>query len=354
MLLDPAKEEFHLPPGFVQSTDAQRRQRSVVGDEQQSLAGLGISVADTAQRLRVVFGRLVALQHERLIEAHARGSIDGMRVSALRIHVLLRTRDEEAARLVQPMQSCEIHIAAIHHVERPGFRNQLIEDVHVVELPVADVNEAGDVAAQVQQRVHFHRGLGRAKRRPWKQRQRQIDRCGVQRVGGVRQIDPEGLLGIQLASNTDQTLSEVGVDAPIARGVRIGEGVARDPSPDTHVVEPLGLRAQACLDVAQTLAKIQLRERHAQVLIHAREALDLVIATVPRHTALEHHRRQVIHQLRKNQLPRMHRHDPRRPVRGSQCHLLGPKSLTPSKSRFRQCLQSLIGVPPINVGTGLT
>ena len=136
-----------------------------------------------------------------------------------------------------------------------------------MDLPVADVNEAGDVAAQLQQRVHFHRGLGRVRRRPWEQRQRRIDRCGVQRVGGVRQIAPEGLLRMQLASNTDQTLSEVGVDAPIARGVRVGEGIAGDPAPDTHVVEPLGLRAQARLDVAQTLAKSQLRERYAQVLI---------------------------------------------------------------------------------------
>lgn len=97
-----------------------------------------------------------------------------------------------------------------------------------MELPVAEVNEAGDVAAQVQQRVHFHRGLDRAKRCPWKQRQRQTDRCGVQRVGGVRQIDPEGLLGIQLASNANQTLSELGIDAPLTlRQLRVAFALAR-------------------------------------------------------------------------------------------------------------------------------
>ena len=119
------------------------------------------------------------------------------------------------------------------------------------------------------------------------------------------------------------------------------------------MVEPHGLGARADLDVAQPLAKSQRRERHAQVLIHARDALDLAIATVPRHTALEHHRRHVIHQLRKSQRPRVHRHDPWRPARGSQCHLLRPNSLTLSKLRFHQYLQPLIGLPPINVGTGL-
>ena len=66
---------------------------------------------------------------------------------ALRVHVLLRARDEEATGLVQPIQPCKIDVAAIHDVERPGLRNQLIEDVDVVELAVADVNEGGDVSA---------------------------------------------------------------------------------------------------------------------------------------------------------------------------------------------------------------
>jgi RNase P protein component len=70
------------------------------------------------------------------------------------------------------------------------------------------------------------------------------------------------------------------------------------------------LRAQTRLDVSQALAKRQLRERHAQILIHAAEALDLVIAAVPSHAALENHRRQVAHQLREHQLARVHRLNP--------------------------------------------
>jgi hypothetical protein len=40
-----------------------------------------------------------------------------------------------------------------------------------VQLAVADVNERGDRAAQVQQRVQLDGGLGRAKRRPVEQAQ---------------------------------------------------------------------------------------------------------------------------------------------------------------------------------------
>ena len=37
----------------------------------------------------------------------------------------------------------------------------------IVQLAVGDVDEARDVAAQIQQCVHLHRGLGRAEMRPW-------------------------------------------------------------------------------------------------------------------------------------------------------------------------------------------
>jgi len=45
MHLDPAKKELHLPPGLVERTDAQGRQRGVVADEQQSFVGLWIFVS---------------------------------------------------------------------------------------------------------------------------------------------------------------------------------------------------------------------------------------------------------------------------------------------------------------------
>jgi hypothetical protein len=47
--------------------------------------------------------------------------------------------------------------------------------------------------------VHLHRRLGGSKRRPRKQRERQIDRGRVQRVGRVGQIDAKRLVDVQPA-----------------------------------------------------------------------------------------------------------------------------------------------------------
>jgi hypothetical protein len=149
------------------------------------------------------------------------------------------------------------------YVEGPRFRNQTIEDVDVVQFAVADVGKTREIATQIEQLVNLHRRLGGSKRRPRKQRERQVDRGGVQRVRGVGQIDAKGFVDIQLSGNADQALREVGVDPPVARRVRVGQRMARDLPADTHVVELLGLRAQTGIDVPQTLAKRELGERHA-------------------------------------------------------------------------------------------
>jgi hypothetical protein len=57
------------------------------------------------------------------------------------------------------------------------------------------------------------------------------------------------------------------------------------------------IAVQARFDVAQTLAIGQLRERHRQILIEARERFDLVLAVVTRHTATKRRKRQVSHDL---------------------------------------------------------
>ena len=57
--------------------------------------------------------------------------------------------DKEAARLMQPIEPLEIDVAPIHDVKGAGFRDQRIENIHIVQLPVADMNEARDIAAQI-------------------------------------------------------------------------------------------------------------------------------------------------------------------------------------------------------------
>jgi len=180
-----------------------------------------------------------------------------------------------------------------------------------VYLAVADMDEGRDVAAQIEQRVQFDRRLGRAEWRPRKHRQAQIDGGRVQCVDRFLQVDTKGLVHIQWPSDADQALREVGIDAPVAYGVRVGQSIARDRRANSEVIQLGPLSAQTRFDVAQTFSIGQLRKRHTQELIQAGERLDLAFALIPGHTTAKRGQRKMLHQLREHPLALVHRSSPR-------------------------------------------
>jgi hypothetical protein len=83
---------------------------------------------------------------------------------------------------MQHVKALEIEIAPVHHVEGTRLRDENIEHIDIVQLAIGDVDECRDGTAQIEQCVQFHRGLGRAKWRPGKYRQAQVDGSGVERT----------------------------------------------------------------------------------------------------------------------------------------------------------------------------
>jgi hypothetical protein len=145
-----------------------------------------------------------------------------------------------------------------------------------------------------------------AKPGPREQRQAQVDGSGIQGVQALVEFDADGVARVQWPCDANQDLGEVGIDAPVAGLVGVGQCGARHPATESHVVELAAHRAQACLDVAQALAVSQLREAHRQKLVPARETLLLVIATITGHTFPELVPRQVVQDLGENGSARIH------------------------------------------------
>ncbi len=238
--------------------------------------------------------RVKAGEHDGLIANQPGASIDGMGITALGFEIGLGASHKEAFRLVQAIKPIEVDVASVHDVESAGLGQQQVEDIDVVQFAVADVEERGDVAAQVQQRVQLDSRLGRAKRRPGKYRQAQIDGAGIQSVDRIFQIDAKGFGGIETAGDGNERLGKVGVDAPVAALVGIGQGAARYSALDAHVVELARLRAQTRFDVAQAFSIGQLSKRHAEILIETRKAFDLVAPAVARHATAKRRQRQML------------------------------------------------------------
>ena len=71
--------------------------------------------------------------------------------------------------LVNSVESGKVQVAAIHHVDRPRFEDQLIENVDFVSLARGDNDHGRNAAAQIQKRVQFDGRLVPTKLCPGKQ-----------------------------------------------------------------------------------------------------------------------------------------------------------------------------------------
>src|ERR1700746_137280 len=237
MLLDPFEKEITMPAASVQFGDRKCWQDEIVGEKDEGLGGFGILEADASQGCLEALVRVEAREDDTLVADQTGLAIDRMRVTALDLEVRLATGHEEAAGLGEAMEALAVQEATIHDVEGAGLRPQVVEDVDLVHLAITDVNECGNVAAQIEQCVQLDGRLGRAERRPWKYRQTQINRRGIEGVDGFLQIDAERILCIQKPGDTDQPLGEIRVDAPVAHGVGIGQRIASHRRTNPEMIE---------------------------------------------------------------------------------------------------------------------
>ena len=94
-----------------------------------------------------------------------------------------------------------------------------------------------DAALQVQQGMEFDGGFGLSEMRPGEDGQAQVDGGGVQGIDGVIEFDSQVVLGIQGSGEADEGVGEVGIQAPVALPVGVGQGIAGHAAAQAQVVE---------------------------------------------------------------------------------------------------------------------
>ena len=261
-----------------------------------------------AQSGRVVLTGVVDREHTDLIANNVGGAaVHGIGVAPLKLGVALGSRHEEGLRLVNVIQPAEVQISPTHQVECSSFERQVLQHIDLVGLAIGNVNEAGDGAVQVKQRVQLDGGLGGLKRRLGMQGQTQVHGAGVEGVDSCIQIGSQGLLGIRWSGHANQMLREVSVDLLWTCGIRICQRVSRNHgAAKSNVIQRLGLRTQVDFDVAQGLQTSQLRKRHGEELVQTRGIFDLVIPSMLSHARAKGTHGQIGHELRKHELALVH------------------------------------------------
>jgi uroporphyrinogen decarboxylase len=342
VLLDPAKEDFDAPPLAIQRADGGRSQCEVVGEQNDARTRLGIAHANASKRRRVLGDGDIARQHDRVVADNARTILDLVRVAPPGLQILLGTHDEERPRAVPAIEPREVEVTAVQQIDRTPLGLEPVEHVDVVTARVGQLDDRGNRRTDLEQGVQLDAATpGMRRVRPRKRRKAYLHRGRVEHESGLGQIAGQWLVGVQRQRRSDQVLSQLGEDPPVALLVGIGQGASRDTATYAQM-EELGLMgAQAQLDVAQALAPGQLREGHAQELVEARKALHVALAAVLAHGTTEGRQRKLIHQLRKDESTLVHGVAP--PEEATSLDERGPKSVT---TRNRQVPPSKHGVAP--------
>src|SRR5208282_887263 len=167
-------------------------------------------------------------------------------------------------------------------------------------------DQGGNRAAQIQERVQFDRGLGRTKPRPGKQGQAEVDGGGIQSVNRLCQLDAHRFIRIQTAGTGDERVSQVGVDAPVAGAVGVGQGAVSHGGTEAHAEKEILPGTQTNFDVGQAIPVSDLGKSHGQKLVPTGEVINLAVAVITVDTTAELLRMNPVGQLRKNKLPSGH------------------------------------------------
>jgi hypothetical protein len=280
VLLDPSEEQFDLPAEFIKQSDGQCGQSEVVRQERQVAIVVPVVVPYAAESFRESFVGIEAGQDDRLIATQVHGLIHRTREESMTSQVRLGSNDKERLALMKSKETSEIEITAVEDVKAAGLRNEIVQNPHIVRFPICNLDKRRDRASQIEQGMELDGAFALAEYGPWKKRQTQVDRGRIEGIDGVLQFESQIFAGIESPGLTDEDLGKVGIDAPIASFVGVGQSVPRDLSSKAHVIEPVFHRSKTGLDIAKTFPVGQLGEGQAEELIEARKALDLVIPAV--------------------------------------------------------------------------
>ena len=306
MLLDPFEEQLHLPAASVELGDDYRGLGHVVGQEHQLFGGFRIGIPYPSKSFGILTERLVAGQDNSLVEANAGSFVDRRGVASTEPEIAFCASYKKCHFLMDAIKPCKVDIGSVHDVERTDFENQLVEDIHIVNLAGGNNDKGWEVSLQGQKRVQFDGRLGSAKLCPREHGKTQIDHGSIQGVGRIGQLGSVGFPLVEFDGLCDQHVCKIAEYSPVAFLVGIRQGASRHWVSNARMVELRTDSFEACLDVPQTLPIRQLGKTHDLKLVVASQFSDAFVAVVTGDAFVEFVLGDEVHQLREYSSPFLH------------------------------------------------
>ena len=177
---------------------------------------IDVEIANASQFVGIGFVGIETFEDNDLVGLDPCGFVDGSRIKTSESEIAFCSGHKKCQGLLDHIKASKIEIPSIDDVKGARFEDQLIQDGHIVNLPVGNNDKGRDASAQVQKGVQFYCSLALSEFGPWKKRKAEIDRGGVQSISGLIQCDSKGIVGIKTSRVGNKDLSKVRVDPPIS------------------------------------------------------------------------------------------------------------------------------------------
>ena len=96
----------------------------------------------------ILFG-VESLEDNDLVALNASGFVDWLRIETFELEIAFGSGHKACKGSMNLVKASEIQIPSVEDVERSWFEGQLIENRHIVYLPVGNDDEGGDASAHV-------------------------------------------------------------------------------------------------------------------------------------------------------------------------------------------------------------
>ena len=117
-----------------------------IGKEREASPLFFIEKFDPTKRMRVVVFGEHSSEDNGLITSESRGFIYPMGVKTTHLGVAFGANDKICHALIQHMKSFEVKISTVHYVKRARLWDELIENVHVMDVSLGYGDKRRDVA----------------------------------------------------------------------------------------------------------------------------------------------------------------------------------------------------------------
>ena len=282
------EERLHIPSFAVKFSDGKCGEAKVICDKSINIICCIIFINDHAYPLWIIGGCPWAGKHDVLVADKAGCLVNRSFLNHFKFHVALSPGDKECMLPVEQfVEPLEINVSFIHQVIGKGFYWQIIHCLAVMNLAFREMDECGNAAPKVKQRVHFDGTFPMMEIRPWTKFKAEFYRATVKRIDHLINVKTVIVFVIKFSRFFDEILCKVMVNAPVFFLIHFTKGGTWNER-ESGMVKLSLKRSQSSFIGTQTLLRGQLCKAHHHELVTAAELNPMTVTIVSCNALTEH------------------------------------------------------------------